>query len=70
VGDGGEGLEMLACELGVGDGHEGGVPFCLLGEVAVAEDLRSLGGGGEGGEGKKAGKSAEVGQLGASDWGA
>ena len=40
VGRGGEGLEVLAGELGVGDGQEGGVPLGLLGEVAVAEDLR------------------------------
>ena len=40
---GGECLEMLAGELGIGDGHEGGVPLGLLGEVAVAEDLRGLG---------------------------
>ncbi len=55
VGRGGEGLEVLAGEVWVGDGEEGGVPFGLLGEVAVAEDLR--GGrlrGGDEGEGKKA----------------
>jgi len=34
---------MLTGELGIGDGHECGVPFGLLGEVAVAEDLRGLG---------------------------
>ena len=61
---GGEGLEMLAGEPGVGDRHEGGVPLGLLGEVAVAEDLRGLRRGGEGGEGEQAGKSAEMGQLG------
>ena len=43
VGGGGEGFEVLAGEVGVGDGEEGFVPFGLLGEVAVAEDLRSGG---------------------------
>ena len=41
---------MLAGECGVGNGHEGLVPFGLLGEVAIAEDLRS-GGLGRGDEG-------------------
>ena len=39
VGFGGEDFEVLAGELRVGDGQEGGIPFGLLGEVAVAEDL-------------------------------
>ncbi len=35
----GEFFEVLAGEFGVGDGHEGGVPFGLLREVRVAEDV-------------------------------
>ncbi len=63
MGGGGKGFEMFAGELCVRDGHEGFVPLRLLGEVAVAEDLRS--GGlreGDGGEGKQAGYGAEMGQ--------
>lgn len=55
---------MLACEGGVGDGHEGFVQLGLLGEVAIAEDLR--GGGlceGEGGERKQAGYGTETDQV-------
>ena len=59
MGGGGEGLEMLACQFGVGDGHEGRVPLRLLREVAIAEDLRGGGlCGGEEGKRKKADGSA------------
>ena len=39
VGCGGEDLQVLAGELGVGNGEEDRVPLGLLGEVAIAEDL-------------------------------
>ena len=59
MGSGGEGLEMFACQFGVGDGHEGRIPLGLLGEVAIAEDLCSGGlCGGEEGKRKKADGSA------------
>ncbi len=64
MGGGGEGFEVLAGEGGVGDGEEGVVPFGLLGEVAVAEDLRGGGlGESEGGERKQAGYGTETGQV-------
>jgi hypothetical protein len=37
---GGQGLQVLAGELGVGHGQEDRIPLGLLGKVLVAEDLR------------------------------
>jgi len=39
VGCGGECLEVLLGEFGIGDGEEVGVPLCVLLEVAEAEDV-------------------------------
>ncbi len=55
----GEFLQMLAREDWVGHGEEGLVPFGLLREVTIAEDLLSVDGG-EGGE-EEAGSGGETG---------
>lgn len=70
---GGKSFKVLAGEGGAGNRKEGGVPFGLLGEVAVAEDLigwSGLGGRrsglrnkGKGSEERQAGQSFESGQV-------